>query len=289
MIRDFQYLRPETLEEAFAMLEEHQGECKVICGGQSLLILMRQGLVATEYLIDIKQLKELESLAFDWGGGLRIGAATTHRALERSEYTRLHYPALARAESRLASIQVRNWGSVGGNLAHADPAGDLAPVLIALGAEITLGGAAGERTVALEEFFVDYFETALEPTELVVRVRVPPPQERTGTAYQKFNLLQSDMGVVGVAASVTLGSNGQCKGARVVLGGAGPKPLRAARAENLLVGAARDDALFAEIGELASAECEPVADIHASEGHRRHLIGVLTKRMLANAWDEAAA
>ncbi|MBI5442883.1 MAG: xanthine dehydrogenase family protein subunit M [Deltaproteobacteria bacterium] len=288
MIRDFQYLRPDTPDEAFALLAEHEGECKVICGGQSLLIVMRQGLIATDYLLDIKHLRQLASIGFDWNDGLRIGATTTHRAIENSDFVRANYPVLERMEKRLASIQVRNWGTIGGNLAHADPAGDPGPVLVALHAEITVGGSRGERTMPLEDFFVDYFETALDPTELVLGVRVPPPQERTGAAYEKFNLLQSDMGVVGVAASVTLGADGACKAARVVLGGAGPKPLRAPRAEALLVGARRDEGLFAEAGRAASEECEPVADIHASEAHRRHLIGVLTKRMLAKAWEEAA-
>jgi aerobic carbon-monoxide dehydrogenase medium subunit len=288
MIRDFTYLKPGTAAEAYAMLEEHQGDSKVICGGQSLLIVMRQGLIATDYLIDIKHLEGLDSLSFDWTEGLRLGAAATHRAIENSGAVRENYPALTAMEARLASIQVRNWGTIGGNLAHADPAGDPGPVLIALGAEVTVGSAGGERVLALEDFFVDYFETTLEPNELLVGVRVPPPQARNGTAYEKFNLLQSDMGVVGVAASVTLDDRGQCKAARIVLGNAGPVPLRVRRAEDLLLGASGGEELFAEAGEIASQDSEPIADIHASEEHRRHLIGVLTKRMLANAWSQAA-
>jgi carbon-monoxide dehydrogenase medium subunit len=190
-------------------------------------------------------------------------------------------------ENKLASIQVRNWGTIGGNLAHADPAGDPAPVLIALKASVKVGSAKGERAMPLDEFFVDYFETALQKGELVLEIQVPVPQPKTATAYQKFNLLESDMGIVGVAASVTLNGDNKCKDVRVVLGNAGPIPKRSKKAEEFLIGKALNDDLFAEAGRLASEDCEPVADIHASEEYRRHLIGVLTKRMLKKAFEQA--
>jgi carbon-monoxide dehydrogenase medium subunit len=286
MISDFNYLRPGTLKEALAMYAEHD-DCKVICGGQSLLIIMRQGMIAPEYLLDIKHVKELDYIKFDKKDGLKIGATTTHRSLEKSDVVKKNYPALVAMENKLASIQVRNWGTIGGNLAHADPAGDPAPVLIALKADIKVGGAKGDRTMPLEDFFVDYFETTLDKGELVLEVQVPLPEPKTGAAYQKFNLLESDMGVVAVAASVTLNGGGKCKDARIILGNAGPTPKRVKRAEELLVGKAYDEGLFAEAGTIASEDCEPVADIHASEEHRRHLLGVLTKRMLKQAWEQA--
>jgi carbon-monoxide dehydrogenase medium subunit len=288
MINDFNYLKPGTLKEAFAMYAEHD-DCKVICGGQSLLIVMRQGMIAPEYLLDIKRIKELDYIKFDKKDGLKIGATTTHRSIEKSDVIKKNYPVLVSMENKLASIQVRNWGTIGGNLAHADPAGDPAPVLIALKANIKVGGAAGERTMPLEDFFVDYFETALSKGELVLEVQAPPPEPKTGAAYQKFNLLESDMGVVAAAASVTLDGNGKCKDARIVLGNAGSTPRRVKRAEELLVGKVLKESLFAEAGKIASEDCEPVADIHASEEHRRHLLGVLTKRMLKKAWEQAKA
>jgi carbon-monoxide dehydrogenase medium subunit len=159
--------------------------------------------------------------------------------------------------------------------------------LIALKAAIKVGGAKGDRTMPLEDFFVDYFETALSKGELVLEVQVPIPEPKTGAAYQKFNLLESDMGVVAAAAAVTLNGGGKCKEARIVLGNAGSTPKRVKRAEELLVGKAYDEGLFAEAGKIASEDCEPVADIHASEEHRRHLLGVLTKRMLKQAWEQA--
>ncbi len=288
MINDFNYLRPGTLKEALAMYEEHD-DCKVICGGQSLLIVMRQGMIAPENLLDIKRIKELDYIKFDKKEGLRIGATTTHRSIEKSDVVKKNYPVLVSMENKLASIQVRNWGTIGGNIAHADPAGDPAPVLIALKANIKVGSAKGDRTMPLEDFFVDYFETVLTKGELVLEIQVPPPEPKTGAAYQKFNLLESDMGVVAAAASVTLDGNGKCKDARIVLGNAGATPRRVKRAEELLVGKALKESLFAEAGKIASEDCEPVADIHASEEHRRHLLGVLTKRMLKQAWEQAKA
>jgi carbon-monoxide dehydrogenase medium subunit len=286
MINDFNYLKPGTLKEALAMYAEHD-DCKVICGGQSLLIVMRQGMISPEYLLDIKHVTELDYIKFDKKDGLRIGATTTHREIEKSNVIKKNYPVLVSMENKLASIQVRNWGTIGGNLAHADPAGDPAPVLIALKANIRVGGAEGDRTIPLEDFFVDYFETALNKGELVLEVRVPVPEPKMGAAYQKFNLLESDMGIVAAAASVTLNDKGKCKDARIVLGNAGATPKRVKRAEELLIGKAYDENLFAEAGKIASEDCEPVADIHASEEHRRHLLGVLTKRMLKQAWGKA--
>jgi carbon-monoxide dehydrogenase medium subunit len=287
MIHDFTYLKPSSLQEALTMLEEHKDECKVICGGQSLLIIMRQGLLATDYLIDIKHIKELDYIQFDAKAGLKIGATTTHHTIETSDVIKKNYPVLVAMENKLASIQVRNWGTIGGNLAHADPAGDPGPLLVALNASVKVGSAQGERTMALEDFCVDFFETALEEEEIILEVQVPTPEAKTGAAYQKFNLLESDQGMVAVAAAVTLNGGGKCKDARVVLGNAGPKPIRVKRIEELLTGKGYDEKLFAEAGTIASEDCEPVTDIHASEEHRRHLLGVLTKRMLKQAWEQA--
>ena len=285
MINDFNYLKPGTLKEALAMYAEHE-DCKVICGGQSLLIVMRQGMISPEYLLDIKHVKDLDYIKFDAKDGLRIGATTTHRAIEKSDVIKKIYPVMISMENKLASIQVRNWGTIGGNLAHADPAGDPGAVLVALKANIKIGNAKGERTVALEDFFVDYFETVMDH-ELVLEVHIPAPEPETGAAYQKYNLLESDMGIVAVAASVTLNKDGTCKDVRVVLGNAGPVPIRVKKVEELLIGKKYDESLFAEAGKIASEDSEPVADIHGSEEHKRHILGVLTKRMLKKAWEEA--
>lgn len=289
MIHDFNYLKPGSLKEALSMLAEHKDECKVICGGQSLLIVMRQGMVTPEYLLDIKHLEELNYISFDAKDGLRLGATTTHREIEKSDVIAKNYPVLVAMENKLASIQTRNWGTIGGNLAHADPAGDPGPVLIALKGSVKVGSASEERVFPLDEFFVDYFATQKNDDELILEIQVPVPEPKTGTAYQKFNLLDSDMGIVAAAVSVTLNNDGTCKDARIVLGNAGPVPIRVKRAEELLVGKKYDEALFAEAGKIASEDCEPVDDIHASEAQRRHVAGVYTKRMLKKAWEQAMA
>ena len=287
MIHDFTYLQPGSVKEALAMLAEHKDDCKIICGGQSLLIVMRQGLVQVEYLIDIKGLNELNYIKYDDKGGLKIGATTTHRTIEKSDVIAKKYPVLVDMEEKLASIQVRNWGTIGGNLAHADSAGDPAPVLAALNATVKVGSAKGERTISLDEFYTDLFETAMEPGEMILEVQVPAPAPKTATAYKKFNLLESDQGIVAVAVSITLDGGDTCKEARIVLGNAAPTSIRAKKAESVLVGKKLTDALFEKAGEAASEECEPVGDIHASEEYRRHLIGVLTKRMAKAAFEQA--
>ena len=287
MIQDFTYLKPGNVKEALAMLADHD-DCKIVCGGQSLLIPMRQGLLVVENLIDIKGLNELSYIKYDAKEGLKLGATTTHRMIEKSDVIKKHYPVLAEMEERLASTQTRNWGTIGGNLAHGDAAGDPAPVLTTLGAQVKVASAKGERVIPLETFYTDIFETAMEHEEMIIEIQVPPMPAKTGAAYTKFNLLQNDMGVVGVAAAMTADANGTCKDARIVLGNAGVTPIRAKNAEKVLVGKKITDALFAEAGEAAAAEADPVSDIHASEEFRRHLVKVLTKRMAKKAWEQAS-
>jgi carbon-monoxide dehydrogenase medium subunit len=288
MIHDFTYLKPVTLQEALSMLAQYKDECKIICGGQSLLILMRQGLVVTDYLIDIKGLNELSYITYGEKEGVKIGATTTHRTIEKSELLKEKYPVLVEVEKRLASIQVRNWGTIAGNLAHADSSGDLAPTLIALDAKIKLCSAKGERIIPLEKFYTGLFETALDKDELVIEVQVPPVRQRTAIAYQKFNLIENDQGIVGVAATVEVDQNRTCKDARIVLSNAGVTPIRAKNAEKVLIGKKLSDALLAEVGEGAAGDADPVSDIHAYEEYRRHLINVLTKRMVRQTWEQAA-
>ena len=287
MIHDFTYLKPGTLQEALSMLADHKDDSKIICGGQSLLIVMRQGLLVTDYLIDIKGLKELSYLTYDEKEGFKIGAATTHRIIETSELIKQRCPVLIAVEKRLASIQVRNWGTIAGNLAHGDSSGDLAPTLIALDAKIKLASSKGSRIVALEKFYTGLFETALEKDELVVEVQIPPLRPGTAAAYKKFNLIENDQAIVGVAAALTVDRGGACKEARVVLSNAGVTPIRAKSAETVLIGKKLADALLAKAGEAASGDADPVSDIHASEAYRRHLVKVLTKRMVRQAWEQA--
>jgi carbon-monoxide dehydrogenase medium subunit len=280
MINDFEYFAPKTLKEALKLLDQFRDDYKIIAGGQSLLIMMRQGLIQPGHLIDIKGLSELDYIKSDAKKGLRIGALTTHRSLEKSPVIKKSFGVIAEMERRLASIQTRNWGSIGGNLCHSDPAGDLAPVLIALNATLTIAGIHGERNMLVEDFFVDYFETALEHGELLREIQVPTLLPNTGPAYAKFNVIESDMATVGVAVSITLPSKGgPCQDVRIVLGNCAPKPMRAKQAEELLRGKKITDHLLKEAGEIASTESEPISDIHASAEYRQELLKVLVKRV----------
>ncbi len=283
MIKDFEYFAPKTLKEALTLIDKYQDEGKIIGGGQSLLVLMRQGLVAPKYLISIKGLSEL-SYVKDTKEGLKIGALTTHRAIEKSPLIKKKYPVLAEMERRLASIQTRNWGTIGGNLCHADPAGDPMPVLVALKATLTTASLKGERNMPAEDFSLDYFETALQPGELLTEIHLPPPPPRSGTAYTKFNIIESDLATVGVAVSVTLGAgDGVCQDARIALGASAPTPMRAKKAEAVLKGKKVTDALLKEAGEVASTEAEPISDIQASEEYRRELVKILVGRVAKEA------
>jgi len=286
MIKDFEYFAPKTLKEALALLDKYQDDCKVICGGQSLLVLMRQGLVAPPYMVDIKGIAELSYIR-DEKDGLKIGATTTHRAIEKSAVIKKKYPVLAKMETRLASIQTRNWGTIGGNICHADPAGDPLPVLIALDATLTMTGSKGRRSMPAEDFCLDYFETALKPGELLTEIALPIVPANTGTAYYKFNVIETDLATVSVAATVTLGTGDSCQDIRIALGASAPTPIRPKKTEAILKGKKITDALLAKAGEAAAAEAEPISDIYASEEYRRELIKVLvprlTKEAMANA------
>jgi carbon-monoxide dehydrogenase medium subunit len=290
MIHPFNYYRATSLEEALSLLEKHKDDYKVICGGQSLLILMRQGLVAPENLIDIKSVKDMSYIEFDPKQGFRIGAATTHREIEKSPLIQNEFPVMAEMEKNLASIQTRNWGSIGGNLAHGDPASDPAPLLIASNGTVKLANMNGERRLSLEDFFLDIFETALEEEELLIEIQVPILPKKTAVVYEKFNIIKNHQGIVSVAVSITMAEDGiVCKDAKVVLGAAAAIPLRAKEAEQVLIGNKIDKKLLASASQKASEECDPVSDIHATETYRRYLIKALTAKVAKQAWEQAKA
>ena len=290
MIRDFAYHKVKTVAGALDLLNKYQDDYKIICGGQSLLILMRQGLVAPENLIDIKGVEELDYITFDPKEGLKIGATTTHSSLEKSPLVKKHYPILVYMEENLASVQTRKWGTIGGNLCHGDPTGDPGNVFIALNGTVKLANKERVRTMPVEEFFVDFFETELEEGEMLLEVQLPVIPPRTAVAYDKFNIIENDQGIVSVAVSLTVDEKGStCQDARIVLGSAAPVSMRAKEAEKLLIGNEIDDELLELVGNKAAEEADPVADIHASEEYRRELVKTLTCRMVKQSWAQAKA
>lgn len=284
MIKDFEHFAPKTLDEALTLLDKYRDECKVIAGGQSLIILMRQGLVAPKYVIDIKRISELNHIS-SGKDGVNIGAVTTHRAIEKSPAMKNGLSVLAEMERRLSYIQTRNWGTIGGNLSLGNPAGDPAPVLMSLKASVKTASVSGEKKMLIEDFFVDFFKTALEPTELLTEIQIPAVPPHTGTAYNKFNIIEGYAAIVGVGVSITLKSDGVCDDVRIALGGSAPTPIRAKQAEEVLRGKKIIDDLLTKAGETAMAEAKPISDISASDEYRRELVKV----MVAQVGNEALA
>ena len=287
-MRDFDYFAPKTLDEALSLLSQYKGEAKIIAGGQSMLVVMRQGLLAPEVVVDIKGVTALEYMIYDEREGLRIGALTTHRAIEKSPLIQKHFRVFSEMERNLATIQTRNWGTLGGNLCHGDPAGDPAPVLIALDAKLKLKSLSGERVVAVEGFSKDMLEVDLEPDEMLVEIQVPTPRPHSGVAHEKLMVMQGDAGIVGSAVSITVRpGDGVCEDARVVLSNAASVPLRAKEAERCLIGKAINENLLAGAGEAASKEADPLSDVHASAEYRREMVKVFVSRAARRAYQLA--
>lgn len=290
MIADFEYFAPKTVKEAFSLLSRYREEAKIIAGGQSMLVIMKQGLFAPEYLIDIKGISALDYIKYDEGKGLRIGALTIHRAIEKSPVIQKHFGVLSEMERNLATIQTRNWGTIGGNLCHGDPAGDPALVLIALNAKLKLASSVGERIIDMEEFSKDYLEVDLQTGEMLTEIQVPIPPARTGTAYEKLMVMKGDMGIVSAAVSITLRpGDGVCENVRIALGSAASVPLRARKAEKQLIGKVINDTLFAEAGEVALTEADPPSDVHGSAEYRGEMVKVFVKRVARIALERAKA
>ncbi|HEY7356726.1 MAG TPA: xanthine dehydrogenase family protein subunit M, partial [Ktedonobacterales bacterium] len=261
-------------------------DSKLIAGGHSLLPMMKLRLAQPKVLIDIGQIAALHGIHAD-NGTLRIGALTTHYQMESSDAVKKAAPVISEAEHELADIQVRNRGTVGGNLAHADPASDLPAVMLALGAELHAVGPKGERTITADNFFVDVLTTALQPDEVLTEVRVPALKAGQGSVYVKHPHPASHYAVVGVAAVVTRDASGNCTGCRIGITGAGPKAVRARTAEAALVGKALTADNIAAAAAHAADGMDFLSDSYASENYRKHLVQVYTKRALATAAERA--
>ncbi len=286
----FSYLTPETREEALDLLQQHGEDAKVIAGGTALVIMMKQRLVAPDVLISLDRVGGLDTVKEE-NGALCIGGLMTHRAAELVPFLRTHVPALADTYHHVATIRIRNMATVGGSLAHADPNQDPPITLLALDAQVRLASANGQRDVALADFFTDYYETVLEPEELITEVRVPLPQPHTGTVYCKFLPRSADdYATVGVAATVRVNpSSGACEDCRIAMGCVGVTPLRAPQAEDLMRGQQHADALLREAGATAQEITDPITDTRGSAAYKRSMAGVFVRRALDQAWQYALA
>jgi CO/xanthine dehydrogenase FAD-binding subunit len=278
----FEYDAPGTLDEALALMAKHGDDGKVLAGGQSLVPLLNFRLARPERLIDINGLSELDYLRFA-DGALRIGAMTRHSTLERSTETALRVPLLNEAVRLVGHMQIRNRGTVGGSVAHADPAAELPVAFAALDAGYRVRSQAGERVLRSEELFLMQLTTALRPDELLTEIEVAVPPPRTGAAFVEFARRHGDFALGGSAVLLTLGSDGTCERARVALLAAGSTPMRAPDVEEWLVGVRLDETTAAEAAARAVADVRPTGDIHGSAEYRRGLVGVMVRRALLQA------
>jgi aerobic carbon-monoxide dehydrogenase medium subunit len=276
----FSYARPSTVDEAVQVLGEAGEDAKVLAGGQSLIPVLRLRLAAPSMLVDLGGIASLRGVS-ESGDELVIGAMTRHADILRDPLVARYAPLLAKATATVADRQVRHLGTIGGSLSHADPAGDLPSVSLALDAVMTIAGPGGERSVPASEFFLDYLTTALQPGEVLVAVRVPK-REGWGTHYEKFNRVAQAWALVGVAAAVRR-ENGSIAEARVALTNMGPTPLRATSVEQALAGAPASASTVASAAASAAAGTQPSSDVSASAEYRTHLAAVLTRRALAAA------
>ena len=313
----FEYRAPDSLSEALALLHEHGDEARLMAGGQSLLPMLKLRLIRPAVVIDIGALEELKdvgkdaaaaylgapeseqpgqaalrtvaarpgTLVTEAAGTLRIGALVTERTLERTLAER--QPLLAEAAASIGDIHIRNLGTLGGALSQADPSGDLAPAVLALGATLTAQSAAGARAIAAHEFFSGPFDTALADDEMVTSVEVPAPSGVRGHAYLKLTRRAGDYAVVGAAALITLSPDGTCGDARIALCAVGPTAFVCEVAGRSLQGTRLTDADLAEAGALAAKDADPVSDVHASADYRRAMTPVVVARAVAKARDRA--
>ncbi|MCI0438238.1 MAG: xanthine dehydrogenase family protein subunit M [Chloroflexi bacterium] len=282
----FEYYAPKTVAEAADLLSKHGADAKILAGGHSLIPMMKLRLAQPGVLIDLGKIGSMSYIR-EKDGGLAIGAMTTYSQIANSNLVKSKFPALAEAAGVVADPQVRNKGTIGGSLAHADPAGDLPAVVVALDAQLTTSSKGAHRTIKASDFFVDLFTTALKPDEILSEIVIPGLPARTGTAYAKFANKASHYAVVGVAAAVTLASNGTCQEARIGITGAGSRATRASRAEAALKGKRLDDAAIRSAAESAGAGIEFNEDVHASAEYRAHLTTVFAERAIKQAASRA--
>jgi len=282
----FEYHVPKTLEEALRLVERHGDEAKLLAGGHSLLPLMKLRLATPRYVIDLGRLRGMSYIREE-EGHIAIGAMTTHADMEASELLRANCPLLPETAAAIGDVQVRNRGTLGGSLAHADPAADYPAAVLALDAEIIAASTVGTRAIPAQGFFVDMLTTQLRPGEILSQVRIPLFAPRTGTAYCKLHQPASGFAIVGAAARVTLNKSGKIEDVAVGITGVGPKAYRAEAVEKALRGKKVAPKPPADVVKYAARHAadgvEPLADLHASAEYRREMAAVFTRRALERA------
>jgi carbon-monoxide dehydrogenase medium subunit len=284
----FEYLRPTSLAEATRLLAAHPDDAKILSGGHSLIPMMKLRLASPSVLIDIGRLDELRGIREE-NGTIVLGANTTHYDAESSALLQQRCPLMSETAAAIGDVQVRNAGTIGGSIAHADPAADWPAAVLALDAQITLVNNSGSRTVGATDFFLELLTTAMESNEILTEIRVPANPARTGSAYLKVAQPASGFALTGVAAQVTLGSDNTVQQVAVAVTGVDNTAFRASATENALRGQAATEAAIEQAANLATEGVEGTDDIHASAEYRLHLTRVYTKRALLQAVQRAQA
>jgi len=286
LLPKFEYFAPETMEEACSLLAKYKGEARVLAGGTDLLVQMKNREVTPRYLINIKNIPNLDYIRYDDKEGLRIGALTTIEALKTSTLIRRRFGILSQAAAVLGTVQIRNRGTIAGNLCNASPAAETAPALITLAAKARIVGVAGERAVALEDFFISPGQTVLQAGEIVTEIQVPNLPPRSGGAYLKHSIKRMDIAIVGVGVVITL--NGEvCNDIKIALGAVASTPIRAKKAEEIIRGQGLDSELMERAAQIALEESRPIDDIHSYAQYRKQMVKVLAKEAMKQAGDEA--
>ncbi len=278
----FDYQAPKTLDEAVALIAQHQDDEKILAGGHSLIPAMKLRLAQPQLLIDIGRIGDLSYIRED-AGQIRIGAMTTHYQIESSERLKEICPLLPDCAVHIGDVQVRNKGTIGGSVAHSDPAGDWPAAIIALRADMVVAGSGGERIINADDFFVDMLTTALKPSEIVREIRIAAPQGRVGQSYQKVRHPASGFAVVGVAVTLKLAASDNCEGAGVGITGVGSKAYRATAVEAALAGKELNEQTIADAGSHATDDIDANSDLYASADYRKHLAQVHTRRAIQDA------
>ncbi len=279
---NFEYFAPSTIEEALKIIDERGEDCKILSGGHSLIPVLKLRLAAPAVIIDIGRIKELKAIKVE-GDKIRIGANATHAEIASSAELRRHCPLLGLTAEQIGDQQVRNRGTIGGSLTHADPAADWPATILALGAEVVTRSSSGERVVKASDFFVDLMTSAVEPNEIVTEIRIPKPAQPNRGVYLKVPQSASGFAVVGVAAQLKI-ANGKCEEVGIGVTGLAPKPFRATSVEAALRGQTIDEATVTAAAAKADTEAlDAMDDIHASGDFRRHLARVYARRAVQAA------
>ena len=282
----FEYVRPGSLDEAIRILNEREGEAKLLAGGYSLIPLIKLRLGQPGVLVDLQAVGGLDGI-IETDDDLRIGARATHRQINENVIVRDHYPMVEEVAGGIGDPQVRNWGTIGGSVAHADPASDWPAALLAFPALIIVRGKDGERGINARDFFLDTFTTAIEPTEVLTEIRIPRRPRHQGAGYTKLERRVGDFATVGVAVSVRLEEDGSIKRVGIGVTGVSPSPFAATNAEPLAVGVSPHEELYRAIGDAAAAQSEPAADVRGPVDYKRAMVSEMTVRSFRKAVERA--